>query len=162
MKRTDREAKPVAPCYQRAQKSRFDREMERARRMKTRVTNRGRYWSLQPRPENIPWARGAWALGLLAAVVVVGFARASNVPPTPTPTTLQGFSRGHSDGKDRVEKLSKANCKALGITDGKCAIRIKARGNPQPAPVYVEPKQCYFDGSCDLPDGSNLHTNDSQ
>lgn len=159
MTRKEREAKPVAPCYQRAQKSLFERELQKAARAKARVTNKGRYWSHQSRGERVPMRGAAWAMLLLALCVVVGIARASNVPETPQPVNVISYARGHSDGKDRIEKLNKKNCKALGLADGKCGIRIKAKKESQQAPPYVEPKQCYLDGTCDLPDGSNLNTN---
>ena len=159
MTRKEREAKPVAPCYQRAQKSLFERELQKAARAKARVTNKGRYWSHQSRGERVPMRGAAWALGVIATVLVVGIARASNVPPPPQPVNVTSYAWHGSTGKDRIEKLSPHNCKALGITTGKCGIRIKAKKESQQAPAYVEPKQCYFDGTCDLPDGSNLNTN---
>ena len=126
MTRKEREAKPVAPCYQRAQKSLFERELQKAARAKARVTNKGRYWSHQSRGERVPMRGAAWALGVIATVLVVGIARASNVPPPPQPVNVTSYTSGSPP--QGINVPSPQNLPAsLGAGDATGAQKIIAR-----------------------------------
>lgn len=108
------------------------------------------HWHHVSAPGKQPWLRAVPVMLALFATVGSGMAYAIHVPPMPVPTNLHGFPWAGSDSKETVERLSKKNCKALGIDDGKCAIRVRKAKAAEPAEDVPTNRNCSLDIPCNM------------